>query len=344
MNSVASRDRDQAVTPAHFLMRAWALAARHKFSCFLGEELSELVPRHLRPVPGSAAEGERIVNPSFRYQPGSEVAEEIQRRALPLNGCLRGYPIAWVEDQRTGVWMPFWARQEYAEVLAALRPGQPPPSGLVGGMRQALAMAEILVPRDHDATWRARRARMVESARTPLQAVGYAAVRDLIHPLQLGALRQHYRALLAAGDVPKGDWIEERYGLHSEMMASFLHLQLDGLVSEIAGEPVKPSFVYFGSYRPGAVLPRHVDRPQCQFSISLLVDYSPEPDGPCGWPLYLESARAPEAVLAADLALGDGALYRGQEVFHYRDGLPEGHQATLLFLNYVRKDFAGRFW
>lgn len=344
MDSVASRDRDAAVTPAHFLMRAWALAVRHKFSCFLGEEPSELVPRHLRPVPGSAAEGELVVNPSFRYQPGSEVPEEIQRRALPLNGCLRGYPIAWVEDPRAGLWIPFWARKEYAEVLPALRPGQPPPSRLGAGTRRALAMAEILVPRDHDATWRARRARMVESARPPLQGVGYAVVRDLIHPLQLGALRRHYRALLAAGDVPKGDWIEERYGLHSEMMASFLHLQLDGLVSEIAGEPVKPSFVYFGSYRPGAVLPRHVDRPQCQFSISLLVDYSPEPDGPCGWPLYLENPRAPQAMLAADLALGDGAVYRGQDVFHYRHALPEGHLATLLFLNYVRKDFAGRLW
>ena len=92
------------------------------------------------------------------------------------------------------------------------------------------------------------------------------------------------------------------------------------------------------------MLPRHVDRPQCQFSISLLIDYSPEPDGPCGWPLYLENPRTPQAMLAADLALGDGALYRGQEVFHYRDALPEGHQATLLFLNYVRKDFAGRLW
>jgi hypothetical protein len=57
--------------------------------------------------------------------------------------------------------------------------------------------------------------------------------------------------------------------------------------------------------------------------------------------LYLENPRAPEAMLAADLALGDGALYRGQEVFHYRDALPEGRQATLLFLNHVRKGFAG---
>ena len=205
-------------------------------------------------------------------------------------------------------------------------------------------MAEILVPGDYEAKWRTQREEVVRSAQSPFQTIGYTIVRELIHPLQLGALRQHYRALLAGGDVPKGDWLEDRYGLHSELMASFIHQQLGGLVSQIAGEPVKPSFVYFGSYRPGAVLPRHVDRPQSQFTISLLVDYDPEPEGPCGWPLYLENPRAPDAIVAADLAIGDGAFYRGQDVFHYRHALPAGHLATLLFLNYVREDFAGRLW
>ena len=87
-----------------------------------------------------------------------------------------------------------------------------------------------------------------------------------------------------------------------------------------------------------------MDRPQCEFSISLLVDYSPEPDGACGWPLYLEDPRTPETIAAADLAVGDGVFYRGRAIFHYRDALPEGHQATLLFMNYVREDFDGRLW
>jgi len=344
MDSVASKDREKAVTQADWLVRAWVMAARYKFSCFLGEQPSELVPRRALPVSASGTEAELIVNTSFRYQPGSELPDEIERLALPMNGCLRGYPIAWVLDPRAGVWMPFWARDEYAEVLPSLRPGQPPPSGLRPGVLQALAMAEVLVPSEYETTWRVRRERTVQSARSLLQTPGYLILRDLIHPLQLGALRQHYRALLAGGDVPKGDWIEERYGLHSEMMASFLHLQLANLVSQSVGEPVKPSFVYMGSYREGAALPRHTDRPQCEFSISFLVDYSPDPDGPCGWPLYLENPRTSEAIVAADLAIGDGVFYRGREVFHHRHALPEGHQATLLFLNYVREDFAGRLW
>jgi hypothetical protein len=342
MDSVASQDREKAVTPADWLVRAWVLAARHKFSCFLSERPADLAPRKAL-APASSADAELIVNTSFRYQPGSELPDEIQRLALPVQGCLRRYPIAWVTDPRAGIWIPFWTSDECADVLPSLRPGEPPPSGLGAGVRRALVMAEILVPPEHESTWRARREKIVRSARSQLQTVGYLILHDLIHPLQLGALRQHYRALLAGGDIPKGDWIEQRYGLHSEMMSTFLHLQLRTLVGHIAGEPVKPSFVYLGSYRECAALPRHVDRPQCEFSISLLVDYWPDPDGPCGWPLYLESQRA-AAVLAADLAIGDGVLYRGREVSHHRDALPAGHEATLVFLNYVREDFAGRLW
>ncbi|HXJ84034.1 MAG TPA: hypothetical protein VMS64_35790 [Candidatus Methylomirabilis sp.] len=344
MDSLASRNREQAVSSANWLVRAWVLAARYKFSCFLSEKPTELVPRGALAWSRCDADTDLFVNSRFRYQPGGELPPEIRQSALPLNAFLRGYPIAWVEDRRAGVWVPYWAKDEYAEALPMLRPGEPSPSGLPARIREGLAMAEILVPGDYESKWRARHEQTVRSARPALQTAGYAIVRDLIHPLQMGALRKHYRALLAGGEVPKGDWLEDRYGLHSEVMASFLHQQLRGLVGEIAGEPVKPSFVYFGSYRPGAVLPRHLDRPQCQFTISLLVDYDPDPDGPCGWPLYLENPRTPDAVAAADLAIGDGAFYRGQEVFHYRHALPADHRATLIFLNYVREGFTGRLW
>jgi hypothetical protein len=104
---------------------------------------------------------------------------------------------------------------------------------------------------------------------------------------------------------------------------------------------VEPSYVYFASYQPGAALPRHVDREQCEFSISLLVDYEPDPDGPSGWPLCLENPSAPEAGTAADLGVGDALVYRGRELIHYRDPLPAGHQSTSLFFHYVRPDYAG---
>jgi len=342
-NSVASPEREKGITPAEWLLRAWVLATRYKFSCFLDDESAQL-PHGIPSTVARRVSDELIVNSTFRYQTGSELPDEIQPLGLPMHGCLKGFPLAWILDPRASVWMPFWARGEYAEALAALRPGQVPPPGFKAEVTKRLAAAEILVPPEHETACRASREAFLESARPAFHSAGYLIVRDMIHPMQLGALRRHYQAMLAGGSVPKGDWIERRYGLHSELMATFLHLQLRDLVSQIAGERVKPSFVYLGIYGESAELPRHTDRPQCEFNISLQIDYRPEPHGPTGWPLYLENPGRPEAAVAADLGLGDAVFYRGREVAHYRHPLRDGHQATLLFLNYVREDFTGRLW
>jgi hypothetical protein len=262
-----------------------------------------------------------------------------------VDSFLRGYPIAWVEDAGTGIWMPFWARGEWVEALESLRPGLPPPSEMRSAVSQTLAAANILVPRGYEQARRDQWEKTCRDGQAQTQTDGYAFLRDLIHPLQIGAMRRYYRGLVGDGRLPLGDsQVAERYRLHSEVLACFVHPQLTDLVSRLADEAVKPSYVYFASYKPGSDLPRHVDREQCEYSLSLLVDYAPDPDGPCGWPLYLEDPSAPDMRVAADLALGDTLFYRGRELVHYRDALPEGHQSTSLFLHYVREDFAGDLW
>src|SRR5262249_38214088 len=146
--------------------------------------------------------------------------------------------------------------------------------------------------------------------------------------------------LLAEGGVPLGDpRVATRYWIHDEFVASFLHQQLAAAVGRIVGEPMKPSFSYFASYQPGSTLPRHTDREQCEVTISLQVDYEPDPDGPSGWLLYVEDSRAPDGFASVDLGLGDAVCYRGRELTHYRDVLPAEHVSTSIFFCYVRMDF-----
>jgi hypothetical protein len=295
---------------------------------------------HLR-----ADEARLIVNPSFHFQAADDPPEEIVRRALPLGGFLRGYPIAWVKDPGTGLWMPYWARGEWADALRSLEPGEPAPSALRPAMRHTLVLASVLVPDGFGQSRPVQWSRICEKAQSQFRTEGYAIVRDLVHPFQLGAMRTYYRSLVAGGGLPLGDsHVAERYQLGNEVVGTFFHAQLASLVSRVAAEPVKPSYVYLASYRPGADLKRHVDREQCEFSISLLVDYIPDPDGPCGWPLFLENPAAPEVVHAADLGIGDALIYRGRELVHYRQPLPEAHQSTSFFLHYVRETFTGRLW
>ena len=334
--------RDDLLRSVYFL-RAKAFCRGYSLSCFLDEQPSDLVPRPARDdVAARDPDGDLVVNSSFRFEPGGASPPELLHRLPPLDGLLRGFPLAWIEDPGTGIWAPFWARGEWVDVLRSLHAGRRAPSGLRPNVRHALAVAHVLVPPDYEqgrrATWEGIR----RDAGAQFKTHGYAIVRNLIHPVHIAAMRRYYRALVASGRLPVGDkQVAERHRLNSEPVGMFFHPQLVDLVSRIAGEPVKPSYVYFASYPPGSALPRHVDREQCEFSISLLVDYSPEPEGPCGWPLFLEDSDQPENRAAADLGVGDVVFYRGRQLVHYRDRLPDGHRSSSLFFHYLPRDHVG---
>src|SRR5262249_53384975 len=110
------------------------------------------------------------------------------------------------------------------------------------------------------------------------------------------------------------------------------------LMGAVVGRPIKPSYTYTACYESGSELPRHTDREQCEYSISLCIDFEPEPNGATPWPLYLET---PRGVAAVHQALGDGLLYRGRLLPHYRFRLGPRCRSTSLFLHYVDADFRG---
>jgi hypothetical protein len=85
-------------------------------------------------------------------------------------------------------------------------------------------------------------------------------------------------------------------------------------------------------------LMKHTDRPQCEFSANLCLDFSPEPEKTTAWPLYLDTPAGPVAIYQA---LGDVLIYRGTNLPHYRLPLAAGQTSTSIFFHYVRADFSG---
>src|SRR5262249_37369226 len=164
------------------------------------------------------------------------------------------------------------------DLFRCLAPGGAPPEDLDDGSIEALARAGVLVDPEDAArraeAWAAARREAGEAFR----GRGYAVLRGMIPPAMVAGLRRYYRDLVAEGYVGLDASARIRYCAHNEPMARFIHRALTGLVSEAAGEPVRPSYVYFASYRPSARLDPHRDRAQCPISISMLIDYDPDPD------------------------------------------------------------------
>jgi hypothetical protein len=311
------------------------------YCCLLDEQPTHLVPeRLLRQLPGNQFEGELCFNPLCYLADSETRPEDLRAAELALSDAGEiGATTAWIEDAATEAWTPFWLSPALHGLVREIQDRPARIQELSLRTRKLLCQAGILLQTSgFDARGQAW-ARIAEAARAKFSESGYAPISGLLHPFHVGALRKYFRRKVRKGAVLLGDdQSARRYIAHNDPAARFFHLQLTKAVSVLAGTPVKPSYVYMASYQSGARLEKHTDRAQCEISITLCLDYSPEPAGATPWPLHLD---APKATVTVYQAPGDGLLYRGRELPHYRGTLREGNTSTSIFFHHVPVDFDG---
>jgi hypothetical protein len=271
--------------------------------------------------------------------PAEKLPADIGLQTELLTGFASQGTVAWVRDPATLSLLPFWLGPELEAVVSNLCPGEPAPEILPEDARFLLAAAGILTTRDHAKRRIAEWQGVLHNAAPVFREKGYVPLRNLIHPFHVAALRRYYRSMIRHGKLYLGDnSSSRRYVAHNESVARFFHYQIAKTVSAIVGEAIKPSYVYVASYLSGAELHKHTDREQCEFSVTLCLDFSPEPALETSWPIRLDT---PQGTVAVYQALGDGLLYRGTQVPHYRDALSQGRTSTSIFFHYVPADFTG---
>jgi len=302
------------------------------FRCPPCDPPRRLVPRRAGARAPSRSRDLRV-NPTLRHQ-DANAAGSPSPFASGVNWVFVDHPDAPVPSA-------FSAGDGERGLFRALVPGAAPPSGLDPALRRALVKADVLLCPASAASRRQAFELKRAVAADRFRHDGYAVVDNLIHPTQLAALRRYYRELIAEGHVDLADEhaMSRRYRAHDEILGRVIHRGLTALVGELAGAAMIPSYSFLASYQPGTTLPPHRDRPQCAITVSLLVDYRPEPDGPAPWPIHLDTGE-PQAT-AIHLGLGAGLFFRGTELTHWRDRLPDGHRSTSLLLHYVPKGFRG---
>jgi hypothetical protein len=312
-----------------------------QFHCLLDELPLHLIPkRELESRRWRQNSAEQLfLNPECSVLPSGQVPAELEsHRELLENFCLQG-PVAWVRDPATRALHPFWLGPRRETLVSRLRAGEPAPDSLPEDARLVLTIAGILTPADHSGRRLAEWCEVVRKGAQQFLEKGYVPLGNLIHPFNLAALRRYYRHAIRRGAIRLGDeQSPRRYVAHNESVARFFHHQIASAVSAIAGEAIKPSYVYLASYLSGAELKKHTDREQCEFSVTLCLDSSPEPKLATGWPIRLDTGKGAVTVYQA---LGDGLIYRGTKVPHYRHVLAEGHTSTSIFFHYVPADFSG---
>lgn len=314
-----------------------------QFHCLLDELPLHLVPqlqlRSRRTLQDYACQ-QLFLNPQCSVLPAGQVPADLEpHRQLLKNFNLQG-TVAWVRDPATNSLHPFWLGPRLESVVSRLRAGEPVPASVHADARLLLASAGILTSQEQVERQLAEWDEIVRKGAQQFREKGYVPLRNLIHPFNLAALRRYYRHEIRRGAIRLGDeQSSRRYVAHNESVARFFHHEVAKSVSAIVGEAVKPSYVYLASYLSGAELKKHTDREQCEFSVTLSLDFSPEPELATPWPIRLETS---DGTVAVYQALGDGLVYRGTKVPHYRNVLAEGCTSTSIFFHYVPADFLGR--
>ena len=311
-----------------------------RFYCLLDELPLHLIPqRILRSLQHEEERPQDLyLNPECIVCADGELPKEIALRQAQLSAFPLQGTIAWVRDPATRNLLPFWLGPRLDGVVRALHPNEPLPPSVPTRARNLLAQTGILIPEDQASSGQHSVEKATRASRL-FREKGYAPLGDLIHPFHIAALRRYYRHLIRTGAIHLGDkQSSRRYVAYNEPVARFFHQNIAATLSSVAGEPLKPSYVYMASYLSGAELKKHTDREQCEFSITLCLDFSPEPTLETPWPIQLDT---PTGTVTVHQALGDGLAYRGTRLPHYRSKLREGQTSTSIFFHYVGADFAG---
>jgi hypothetical protein len=309
---------------------------RDRYYCLLDEQPDHLVSaRLLQPREGY---GPLIINPLCWFGWQGSPSADMASRMGPVDGFFLTPWIVWVDDPATRALAPFWLGPELAHVLVDRAPGQELGVALPPHLLNLLWNAEIVVTPDHAAR---RRREWFALARyySLLFPRGYVALDRLIHPFHLGSLRRYFRHQTRHQRYQLGDGqTSGRFVAHNEPVASFFHRQLTHALGDASGALIDPSYSYVTLYQGGADLAPHTDREQCEYTLSLCFDATPEPQAQAPWPLQIMTA---EGALSIWQYLGDGLLFRGRYLSHWRPQLPDGHTASSILFHYVDQGFQG---
>ncbi len=265
-------------------------------------------------------------------QHGSDPCEPA--RHLPLACLSDARPILWHRGSALEPLLPWWPDPACLAALAAMQRGSPLQADMLPAL-QALADQGI-VARPGPA---ARRPAIDLAAERELFArEGFVKLPQMLPPGQIAALRAYWRKL-AALDVfpPRGD---NRHGSHGEPSSTVLLYMMKPLIEHIVGAPIEPAFSYSWFYDRGTEMPRHRDRAESSYTVSFLIDYAPAIDGPIPWPLCI-CPRSRDAPVEIRQSIGDGLLFCGGELEHFRPPFTMGDRSTSLLLHYVDKSFTG---
>lgn len=115
--------------------------------------------------------------------------------------------------------------------------------------------------------------------------------------------------------------------------------ELQPRIEEATGITLYPTVSYCRWYLPEEELTIHQDRPACEISVTLTVGFQGSP-----WSIFMGQNQDKTNASELKMNVGDIVIYRGCELFHWREKYVEGDWQAQIFLHYVDANGPFKEW
>jgi hypothetical protein len=176
----------------------------------------------------------------------------------------------------------------------------------------------------HSRAYYARTARRFRERR-------YLFVRGILPAALLDYLKVYYAILLANGRFSRDGQCPSSLALGGDTGLDAMLEWLRPELGRLVGSELAPTYSYTRRYGKGETLARHVDRAACEISVTVSIQI-PKRAGPSV--LHLKPPHS--APTRVEMREGDGCVYAGAEVEHWREPFRvDGY--IQLFLHFIRR-------
>lgn len=167
-------------------------------------------------------------------------------------------------------------------------------------------------------------------------------VNNVLNETTIRVFKEYYNECIKCKYFVLGDNQSNRYKSNNEAFSRFLHYELLPLIERIVGKRIQPTYTYLSAYVKGADLPAHTDRPDCEYTVSFVVD---KPEN-VRWPIYFHKTKQSikgkgrynftppkDECIECDCEANGLMIFNGRDHIHYREKL-EYDYYNILLLHY----------
>jgi hypothetical protein len=169
---------------------------------------------------------------------------------------------------------------------------------------------------------------------------GYVHLKDFLHKDSCKELSKELKRLVDEKKTVKDEQCPKSEAIHGTVTFDKLLEDLTPHFEMASGLKLFPTYSYARLYNSqDEELKIHRDRPACEISATLTLDFEGDV-----WPIFMGNNEDKANATEVKMEIGDAVMYRGCDIYHWREAYKEGKWQAQVFLHYVDQNGPHAEW